>query len=69
MAVTGSYFGSGEGPFVLRNTYCNKFTRRLAHCGRTGIYDYTAECSPGDDAGVICKGMRSTLDYQQNIWL
>ena len=57
VAVTDSYFGSGEGPYVSRSTHCNEHTRHLAYYGRTGIYDYTAECSPGHDAGVICKGM------------
>jgi hypothetical protein len=57
VAVIGSYFGSGEGPYVLRDTHCKKYSRQLTSCGRIGIYDYTSECSPGHDAGVICKGM------------
>ena len=57
VAVTGSYFGSGEGPYVLRSTYCREYSRNLARCGQTGIHDYTADCSPGHDAGVICEGM------------
>jgi hypothetical protein len=58
VAVYGSYFGSGEGPYVLRSTHCNSdHDRLLIYCGQVDIHDYTSECSPGHDAGVICKGM------------
>ena len=57
VAVTGSYFGSGEGPYIFSGTHCYEGVRHLSSCGRTGIHDHTSECSPGHDAGVICKGM------------
>ena len=60
VAVISSYFGSGEGPYILSGTHCSKNVRYLTSCGRSGVHDYTAECSPGHDAGVICKGMNNT---------
>lgn len=57
VAVNGSYFGSGERPYVLSDTRCHKSERYLKSCGRAGIHDYTRECLPGHNAGVICKGM------------
>lgn len=57
VAVYASYFGSGEGPYVLSDTHCDKHDRHLTSCGRVGIHKYTSECSPGHSAGVVCKGM------------
>ena len=58
MAVKGSYFGDGEGPYVLSGTSCGNYVNRLISCGRRfGVLEYTSECLPGHDAGVICQGM------------
>ena len=58
MAVKGSYFGDGEGPYVLRDTSCGNYDNHLTYCDRQfGVHKYTSECSPGHDAGVICQGM------------
>ena len=62
-AFNGSYFGNGEGLYLLSNTLCGDvyITRNyLLHCAsglHVGVRDYTSECLPGHDAGVICEGM------------
>ena len=58
IAASGSYFGDGEGPYLLSNTVCGAYGSRLLSCSRqVGVHDYTSECSPGHDAGVICGGI------------
>ena len=58
-AINNSYFGDGEGPYLVSNTRCGEHysNKNLLSCSRVSIHDYTSECSPGHDAGVICKGM------------
>ena len=60
MAVKGSYFGDGEGPYVLSDTSCGSHHNSFTSCALQGYvlgYNYSSECSPGHDAGVICQGM------------
>lgn len=69
IAVNGSYFGDGEGPYLLSDTVCTKYRNRLLHCSRQrGVHEYTSECSPGHSAGVICEGMRSPVAAYSHLY-
>ena len=55
-ALTGSYFGSGTGPYHLSNVYCSGEERTLLECSYYGNSIGYHTCGAGGDAGVRCDG-------------
>ncbi|KAJ8045813.1 Deleted in malignant brain tumors 1 protein [Holothuria leucospilota] len=51
-AVGGAYFGEGDGNILLDKVKCIGHESSLLECKRNNVYDH--DCSPWEDAGVVC---------------
>ena len=57
LAIGYGDFGSGEGFIHLSNFVCDGTEDTLFDCGASPVGQHF--CNHGEDAGVICEGMRS----------
>jgi hypothetical protein len=58
IALRGSYFGNGVGPYHLSSVECSGEERTLLQCSHSVIGYH--HCRPGRDAGVRCDGNNHT---------
>ena len=57
-ALSNSYFGDGEGPYHLSGLSCSGHENTLLDCSRSSSTIGYHTCSPGNDTGVRCDGIR-----------
>lgn len=59
-AKTSAYFGQGDGDIWLDDVDCQGNETSLLHCNHANLGENN--CGHGEDAGVICSGIRSPTD-------
>ena len=62
-ALSGSYFGDGDGPYHLNNVGCSGEEKNLLACSHSTIGYHT--CTPGHDAGARCDGI---MHFFKALW-